>query len=99
MPSEISDPRTFPARVETSHTPLIALAEASLGATSAASADALDRTLTAALAERLESGDALLLAELIAAAPSAAIARQLWRRLIDAWRLARGGKVRGWEQR
>jgi hypothetical protein len=93
MPSEISDPRTFPARAETSHTPLIELAEASLGATSAAHADALDRTLTAALAERLESGDALLLAELIAAAPSVAIARQLWRRLIDAWRLASRGNA------
>lgn len=93
MLSEISDPRMFPARVETSHAPLIELAEASLAATSAARADAIDRTLTAALAERLESGDALLLAELIAAAPSVAIARQLWRRLIDAWRLASRGSA------
>ncbi|MDQ2963445.1 MAG: hypothetical protein M3R31_09865 [Pseudomonadota bacterium] len=88
MAPEISDPRTFPARAKTAHTPLIELAEASLAETSAGRADALDRTLTTALAERLESGDALLLAELIAAAPSVAIARQLWRRLIDAWRLA-----------
>jgi hypothetical protein len=88
MLSEISDPRTCPARVEIAHTPLIELAEASLAATSAARADTLDRTLTAALAERLEAGDALFLAELIAAAPSVAIARQLWRRLIDAWRVA-----------
>jgi hypothetical protein len=93
MPSEISDPRTFPARAQTYHIPLIDLAEASLAATSTVRADALDRTLTAALAERLESGDALLLAELIAAAPSVAIARQLWRRLIDAWRLASRGNA------
>ena len=91
MPSEICDPRTFPARVEILHRPLIELAAASLAATTAARSDALDRSLTAALAERLGSGDALLLAELFAAAPSVAIARQLWRRLIDAWRLASRG--------
>jgi hypothetical protein len=88
VPIDIADPRTFSERAEPSHAPLIELAEASLAAASAARADVIDRTLTAALAERLESGDALLLAELIAAAPSVAIARQLWRRLIDAWRLA-----------
>ena len=85
---DIADPRAFPERAEPSHAPLIELAEASLAATSAARADAIDRTLTTALAERLESGDALLLADLIAAAPSVAIARQLWRRLIDAWGVA-----------
>jgi len=85
---DIADPRAFPEQAEPSHAPLIELAEASLAATSAARADAIDRTLTTALAERLESGDALLLADLIAAAPSVAIARQLWRRLIDAWGVA-----------
>jgi hypothetical protein len=96
MPAEISDPRAFPARVETSHTPLIELAEASLAAASAARADAIDQTLTRALAERLESGNALLLADVIAAAPSVAIARQLWRRLIEAWSLtSRGGASDG----
>jgi len=88
VPVDIADPRTFPERAEPSHAPLIELAEASLAATSAARADAIDRTLTTALAKRLESGDALLLADLIAAAPSVAIARQLWRRLIDAWGVA-----------
>jgi hypothetical protein len=88
VPIDIADPRTFSEPAEPSHAPLIELAEASLAATSAARADAIDRTLTTALAERLESGDALLLAALIAAAPSVAIARQLWRRLIDAWGLA-----------
>jgi hypothetical protein len=88
MSDEISDPRTHGDRVESAHAPLIELAEASLAASSSARADAIDSTLTAALAERLESGDAPLLAELIAAAPSVAVARQLWRRLIDAWRAA-----------
>jgi hypothetical protein len=85
---DIADPRAYPERAEPSHAPLIELAEASLAATSAARADAIDCTLTTALAERLESGDALLLADLIAAAPSVAIARQLWRRLSDAWGVA-----------
>ena len=93
MSIDIADPRTFSERAEPSHAPLLELAEASLAATSAARADAIDRTLTAALVERLESGDALLLAELIAAAPSVAIARQLWRRLIDAWGLASRGSA------
>jgi len=88
VPIDIADPRTFPERAEPSHAPLVQLAGASLAATSAARADAIDRTLTTALAEWLESGDALLLADLIAAAPSVAIARQLWRRLIDAWGVA-----------
>jgi hypothetical protein len=88
VPIDIADPRIFSEPAEPLHAPLIELAEASLAATSAARADAIDRTLTAALAERLEAGDALLLAALIAAAPSVAIARQLWRRLIDAWGLA-----------
>jgi hypothetical protein len=93
VPIDIADPRTFPERVDPAHAPLIELAEASLAATSAARADAIDRTLTTALAEWLESGDALLLADLIAAAPSVAIARQLWRRLIDAWSVASRGSA------
>ena len=88
MSAEISDPRTHDDRVGSSHAPLIELAEASLAASSSSRADAIDRTLTAALALRLEAGDAPFLAELIAAAPSVAVARQLWRRLIDAWRAA-----------
>src|SRR5439155_704491 len=85
---DIADPRAFPERAVPSHTPLIELAEASLAAASAGRADAIGRTLTTALAEALESGDALLLSDLIAAAPSVAIARQLWRHLINAWGVA-----------
>src|SRR5207253_8586546 len=84
----IADPRTFPERVEPPHARLIELAEASLAAASAGRADAIGRALTTRLAEALESGDALRLSDLIAAAPSVAIARQLWRRLIDAWGVA-----------
>jgi hypothetical protein len=88
MSADISDPRTFPERIDPTHAPLLELAEASLAAASTARADAIDEALTVALADRLVSGDALLVAELVAAAPSVAVARQLWRRLIDAWRRA-----------
>jgi hypothetical protein len=85
MSAEISDPRTFPEHAEATHAPLMALAEASLAAASTAQADAIDQALTVALADRLVSGDTLLVSELVAAAPSVAVARQLWRRVIDAW--------------
>ena len=85
MPIDIADPRAFAGRAEPSHARLIELAEASLAAASAGRADAIGRMLTKELAEALESGDALLLSDLITAAPSVAIARQLWRRLIEAW--------------
>lgn len=88
MSADISDPRTFPERIDPTHVPLLELAEASLAAASSARADAIDEALTVALADRLVSGEALLVAELVAAAPSVAVARQLWRRLIDAWRRA-----------
>jgi hypothetical protein len=88
MSIEIADPRTFYAANGTAHEPLIRLAEASLAASSASRAEEIDRTLVGALAGHLRAGDALLLADLLAATPSAAVARQLWRRLIDAWREA-----------
>jgi hypothetical protein len=85
---DIADPRTPSETVAAAHSPLIELAEARLEATSETRADEIDRVLTGVLTERLRSGEALLLADTIAAAPSVAIARQLWRRLIDAWALA-----------
>ena len=88
MSAGLSDPRRFPERIDPAHAPLIELAEAGLAAASTARADAIDRALSVALAARLESGTALFVAELLAAAPSVAVARQLWRRLIEAWRLA-----------
>ena len=91
MPSmslDIADPRTPSETVAAMHAPLIELAKARLEATSEIRADEIDRALTGVLMERLRSGEALLLADAIAAAPSVAIARQLWRRLIDAWALA-----------
>jgi hypothetical protein len=55
-------------------------------------AEEIGGALTGALVERLRSGETLLLAEALAAAPSPPIARALWRCLIDAWgRASRAG--------
>ena len=85
---DIADPRVFPEHIDTVHAPLLELASASLAASSSARADEIDSILVKALAERIGRGDGLLLAELFAAAPSAALARHLWRSLIAAWREA-----------
>ena len=78
--ADIPDPRSFPDRIEPAFAPEIDRAAASLASTSVAGADANDAALTEDLLDALRSGDAAWLAGLLAAAPSAAIARQLWRR-------------------
>ena len=85
---DIDDPRLFAAHAESSQTPLFEMAEASLAASSIARADEIDRALVMALAQRLIAGDGSFVAALLAAAPSAAVTRHLWRCLIDAWREA-----------
>ena len=85
---EIDDPRLFTAQAEASQSPLFEMAEASLAASSIARADEIDRALVMALAHRLIAGEGSFVAELLAAAPSAPVARHLWRRLSDAWREA-----------
>jgi hypothetical protein len=88
MPVTIADPRTpAVAPGPAASAPLIELAVASLAAPSATRAAAIDQALAGAIATHLESGEGLLLAEAIAAAPSVAVARALWRRLIEAWAL------------
>jgi len=88
MSVDIAEPRVPPAPSAAAHSPLIELAAASLAASSATRAAEFDRALAVALCEQLASGQASALAETMAAAPSVAIARQLGRRLIDAWALA-----------
>ncbi len=88
MSIEIADPRVFAAARGSVHEALIRLAEASLEASSASRGDEIGLTLARALADHLIAGDSLLLTELFPAAPSAAVGRQLWRALIDAWRIA-----------
>jgi hypothetical protein len=85
--TDIADPRQYPASTDARYAPLFALAASSLAQTSTARADEIDAGITAQLALRLEENDGVALAELLDAAPSVAIARHLWRRLIDAWRV------------
>ncbi len=88
MSLDIADPRGFSALPDPVQESLIRLAEASLAASSASRGDEIDGTLVGALTSHLLAGDPLWLAELFSVVPSAAIARHLWRRLIDAWREA-----------
>jgi len=88
MSIDIADPRAYCAPTGPIQESLIRLAEASLAASSASGAEEIDATLVSALAEHLQGEDAWRLADLFSAAPSAAVARHIWRRLIDGWRAA-----------
>ncbi len=88
MSIDIADPRAYCAPTGPIQESLIRLAEASLAASSASRAEEIDGTLVSALAGHLQGEDVLWLADLFSAAPSAAVARHIWRRLIDAWRAA-----------
>jgi hypothetical protein len=86
--TDIADPREFPAAADTACAPLFALVDASLAQTSVARAEEIDRAVTMQLVQRLQDGDGSWLAGLFDAAPSVAIARHLWRQLIQAWGVA-----------
>jgi hypothetical protein len=88
MSIDIADPRAYCAPTGPVQESLIRLAEASLAASSASRAEEIDATLVSALAGHLQGEDAWRLADLFSAAPSAAVARHIWRRLIDGWRAA-----------
>ena len=92
---DIADPRTFPPGGAGRFAPQIERAAASLAATSVAVAAEHDRVLSTELAHALGTSDGDGLAELVAAAPSAAIARHLWRRLLIAWGEASAGASEG----
>jgi hypothetical protein len=95
MPIDISDPRVFPTQIDPRHASLIELTEAGLVATTETRAEKIERTLVELIADWLQSERAALLADVIASAPSPAVARALWRCLIDAWSLAGRGSGRG----
>jgi len=87
MPLQVPDPRVFPD-IRSAAEPargLYALAERSLRAATAQSADALDRELKDALFARLIAGGPEL-AAILAGAPAIEVARHLWRSLDAAWR-------------
>ena len=83
--TDIADPRVFPADTGPRYAPLIALATSSLAETSVARADEIDRAVTMQLVQHLQDGDGSWLTGFFDAAPSVAIARHIWRRLIQAW--------------
>jgi hypothetical protein len=85
MPVDVEDPRLFSDRVDPAHAALMDLAQAALASTSTAREEAIRQALTRRILERLQSGESWLLADAVAAAPSPAIARTLWRSLIAAW--------------
>src|SRR5260370_31907735 len=88
MRIDIADPRAPSVPGTAAVAPLVDLAAGSLAAPSAHGAAVLDRALAAALVAHLTAGQSGLVADAMAAAPSVAIARALWRGLIDAWALA-----------
>jgi hypothetical protein len=89
---DIDDPRVFGAQAEAAHAPLFDMVAASLASSSVARAEEIDRALIRTLAQRLiDDGDGSFVAGLVAAAPSAPVARHLWRRLSDAWHEASHG--------
>jgi hypothetical protein len=83
--ADIADPRSFPERADRRFAALLERAATSLASTAVAESQAQDASLEHELAEAMRAGDGTWLAELLAAAPSAPIARQLWRRLLAAW--------------
>lgn len=87
--SPVPDPRAFPVidSAPTELRALYALAEASLTAESQQRADACDRELRGALAQRLR-GKGSALAAILSGAPSVAVTRHLWRALDVVWRAA-----------
>lgn len=82
---DIADPRVFSERFGDAHALLMELAQASLAASSGARAEEIDRALVAALVEWLRSRHGPPVSDPISECPSVAIARHLWRRLIEAW--------------
>jgi hypothetical protein len=88
MSIDIADPRVYSAPAGPRQESLIRLAEAGLAASSASRAEEIDATLVSVLAGYLRGNDASWLADVFSVAPSAAVARHIWRMLIDAWRVA-----------
>jgi len=85
---DIADPRIFPDRVDAAFALQVERARASLASPSSSGADQFDALVTCEIARALSAGNGPWLGGLLAAAPSAAIARQLWRQLVSAWEQA-----------
>src|SRR5262249_32855270 len=88
--ADIADPRVFPDGLDPAFASQIERAAASLASQSVSGAEQHDALLTSDLVRALRAGNGAWLANLLRAAPSAAIARHLWRRLVAAWSEAAG---------
>ena len=82
---EVADPRIYSVPTGPAQQSLIALAEGSLASSTLSRAEEMDTLLVRALAAHLQADDAPWLPDIFSAAPSAAVARHLWRMMIDAW--------------
>jgi len=83
-----ADPRLYARSADPALEALFAQAAASIASSSVAVAGAIDGAIAVALARRIIAGDGAGLVATIESAPSAAITRHLWRRLIEAWTIA-----------
>jgi len=82
---DIADPRIFPDRVDEAFAVHVERAAASLASPSISGAEQYDALVTSDIVRALRERRTEWLAGLTAAAPSRAIARHLWRRLVAAW--------------
>ncbi len=87
-PMKAPDPRVYARSADQALEALFAQAVASMGSASVSVTSAIDGAIATQFARQIIAGDAASLATAIDSAPSAAIARHLWRRLIEAWTIA-----------
>jgi hypothetical protein len=89
---DIADPRIFPSAVDPAFALQVERATASLASSSTSGADHYDALVGSDIARALSAGNGMWLAGLLAATPSATVARQLWRQLVAAWDRAAGSE-------
>lgn len=83
--ADVPDPRLYPERIDPAFALQLGRAAASLESASVNGAETNDAALAQDMVRALRTGDADWLSRLLTAAPSAPIARHLWRCLLTAW--------------
>jgi hypothetical protein len=83
--ADIADPRIYPDRAVGAFAVQVERAAASLASSSISGAERCDALVTSDIVRALREGRPEWLGGLTAAAPSGAVARHLWRRLVAAW--------------
>lgn len=87
MPA-IADPRVYTQQADALQSALYQRVASSLSEPGVARASAIDDAVASEFAQRLQDGDGAFFSAILDAAPSAPVARYLWRRMIEAWRVA-----------